>query len=215
MDFENIYQSRKHILKMLKMRGYDTQKYENQNKEEIMILFQNRDKKATTIQDTLDILIEGDDNKVFVKYILNEKTRSNLIEKNIENYYYNDLFLEKNDVCIFITKDKVTYKGRLENYMNNLYLTDKIFCQVIWLNSMLYDMTLNKLIPKYKILTEEEKQGIVQKFNINSDSDFPNILINDPLGVFYGLKIGQVVEVHYPSKTNGFTKYYRLCVSGI
>ena len=197
------------------MRGYDTQKYENQNREEMMILFQNRDKKATTIQDTLDILIEGENNKIFVKYILNEKTRSNLIEKNIENYYYNDLFLEKNDVCIFITKDKVTYKGRLENYINNLYSADKIFCQVIWLNSMLFDMTENKLVPKYKILDEEEKQSVIKKFNINSDNDFPNILINDPLAVFYGLKINQVVEISYSSKTNGFSTFYRLCISGI
>ena len=27
MDFENIYKSRKHILKMLRVRGYDTTKY--------------------------------------------------------------------------------------------------------------------------------------------------------------------------------------------
>ena len=55
MDFENIYKSRKIILKMLKLRGYDTTKYENQNREELMILFQNRDKKITTIHDTIDI----------------------------------------------------------------------------------------------------------------------------------------------------------------
>ena len=70
----------------------------------------------------------------------------------MENYYYEESFLEKEDECIFITKDKVTYKGTLENYINNLYHTDKVFCQVMWLNSLLYDITLNKLVPKYEIL---------------------------------------------------------------
>ena len=42
MDFENIFKSRKHILKMLRVRGYDTMKYDNQNREELLILFQNR-----------------------------------------------------------------------------------------------------------------------------------------------------------------------------
>jgi DNA-directed RNA polymerase subunit H (RpoH/RPB5) len=213
MDFENIFKSRKIILKMLKIRGYDTIKYENQNREELMILFQNRDKKITTTYDTIDILCEGENNKIFVKYILTDKTRSKAIEKYIDNYYYEENFLEKEDDCIFITKDKVTYKGTLENYINNLYYTDKIFCQVMWLNSLLYDITLNKLVPEYEILQEEKKLEIMIKYNIDNEKLFPNVLINDPLAVFYGVKEKQLVKATYPSYTNGLTVFYRLCVN--
>lgn len=213
MDFENIYKSRKIILKMLKLRGYDTTKYENQNREELMILFQNRDKKITTIHDTIDILCEGENNKIFVKYILTDKTRSKAIEKYVENYYYEESFLEKKDECIFITKDKVTYKGTLENYINNLYHIDKIFCQVMWLNSLLYDITLNKLVPKYEILSEEKKQEVIKKYNIEDETLLPNVLINDPLAVFYGVKESELVKVSYPSHTNGITIFYRLCIN--
>ena len=198
---------------MLKLRGYDTTKYENQNREELMILFQNRDKKITTTHDTIDILCEGENNKIFVKYILADKTRSKAIEKYVENYYYEESFLEKEDACIFITKDKVTYKGTLENYINNLYYTDKIFCQVIWLNSILYDITLNKLVPKYEILSEEKKQEVIKKYNIDDEKLLPNVLINDPLAVFYGVKEFELVKVSYPSHTNGITIFYRLCVN--
>ena len=184
---------------MLKLRGYDTTKYENQNREELMILFQNRDKKITTINDTIDILCEGENNKVFVKYILTDKTRSKAIEKYVENYYLEESFLEKEDECIFVTKDKVTYKGTLENYINNLYHTDKIFCQVMWLNSLLYDITLNKLVPKYEILSEEKKQEVIKKYNIDNETLLPNVLINDPLAVFYGVKETQLVKVSYSS----------------
>ena len=216
MDFENIYKSRKTILKMLKIRGCDTTKYDNQNREELMILYQNRDKKITTIHDTIDILVESDEKKIFVKYILSDKTRSKILgEKYIESYYYEDNFLDKKDECIFITKDKVSYKGSLESYMNTLFQKDKIFFQVIWLNSLLYDISINKLVPKYKILSDSEKNDIIKKYNIEDEKLFPNVLVNDPLAVFYGVKIGELVEITYPSKTNGLTKYYRLCISGL
>ena len=214
MDFENIYKSRKHILKMLRVRGYDTKKYDNQNREELLILFQNRDKKNSFIQDTIDILIEGLNNKIFVKYILTDKPpRSKAIEKYVENYYYEEEFLEKEDVCIFITKDKVTYKGSLENYMNGIYYKDKIFFQVMCLNSLLYDLTLNKLVPKYQILTAEETQKVANKYGIDDNKLFPNVLINDPLAVFYGVKINELVKITYPSITNGITIFYRLCIT--
>ena len=90
MDFENIYKSRKNILKMLRLRGFDTSKYDNQNREELIILYQNKDKKTSSFQDTIDILIEGENNKVFVKYILSEKPRSSAIKKYIDGIYLGD-----------------------------------------------------------------------------------------------------------------------------
>ena len=216
MDFENINKSRKNILKMLRLRGFDTSKYDKQNREELIILYQNKDKKTTSFQDTIDILIEGDKNKVFVKYILSEKPRSSAIKKYVDALYFGEeSFLEKEDEVIFITKDKVTYKGSLENYMNSIYFSNKIFCQVVWLNSLLYDITENKLTPTYRILSEEEKQKIMDKYHVGVEKNFPNVLINDPLAVFHGVKLNQLVESTRPSETNGITYFYRLCVSGI
>ena len=55
MDFENIYKSRRVILEMLQMRGYDTSKYEQQTREELNILFQQHGSKGNSEIDTLDI----------------------------------------------------------------------------------------------------------------------------------------------------------------
>ena len=215
MDFENIYKSRQMILKILKLRGCDTTKYDNQTRDELMILYQNRDKKIVTIHDTIDILVDCGDNKVFVKYILTEKCRSTIIEKYVENYYYEEEFLNKEDQCIFITKSKLKYEGSLENYMLNLFNKDKIFFQVFWLNSLLYDITLNKLVPEYEILSEEGKQEIIEKYNIQDESLLPNVLLNDPLAMIYGVKLKELVKVTYPSRTNGLTTFYRLCILSI
>ena len=43
-----------------------------------MVLYQNRDKKIVTIHDTIDILVDCGDNKVFVKYILTENVEARL-----------------------------------------------------------------------------------------------------------------------------------------
>ena len=50
MDFENIYKSRQMILKILKLMGCDTTKYDNQTRDELMVLYQNRDKKIVTMK---------------------------------------------------------------------------------------------------------------------------------------------------------------------
>ena len=77
------------------------------------------------------------------------------------------------------------------------------------------DITENKLTPTYRILSDEEKQKIMEKYHVGDEKNFPNVLINDPLAVYYGVKLNELVEVTYPSKTNGITYFYRLCVTGI
>ena len=118
MDFENIYKSRSHVLKMLRLRGFDTSSYDNQTKEELNILFQNHSKKMNSEVDSLDIYIEGE-SKILVKYILSDKCRAKIVEKVVENIY-SDL-LSNEDTCIIISKDKITYKGSMEEYVNKVY----------------------------------------------------------------------------------------------
>lgn len=156
-------------------------------------------------------MVDCGDTKVFVKYILTEKCRSTIIEKYIENYYYEEEFLNKKDQCIFITKSKLKFEGNLENYMLNMYNKDKIFFQVFWLNTLLYDITENRLVPKYKILSDEGKQELIQKYNIAKETLLPNVILNDPLAMIYGVKLNEIVKITYPSRTNGLTTFYRLC----
>ena len=83
MDFENIYKSRKVILEMLQMRGFDTSNYDSQTKEELNILYQQHGSKGNSEIDTLDIIVEGD-NKIFVKYLTTSKIRNQIIVNTID-----------------------------------------------------------------------------------------------------------------------------------
>lgn len=212
MDFENIYNSRFYILKMLKIRGYDVSSYENQTKEELNILYQNHNKKITYDIDTLDIHIKTNDDKsnIMVKYILVERCRAKNLEKVIDTLFED--FLDNNDVCIIITKDKVTYKGTLETYINKIFNEDKKFAQVFHIQNFLYDITEHILCPKYKILNKDETDKVLKKYN-SDISSIPDIYVNDALGSIYGIRIGQMIEIEYPSQTAGIYKSYRVCKS--
>ena len=209
MDFENIYKSRKNILKLLTIRGYDISPYENQTIEELNILYQNHSKKVTYDVDTLDIKIDDKDKgNILIKYILTDKCRPKIIEKIIETLF--DDVLGNNDTCIIITKDKTTYKGTLEMVINKIYKDNNQFAQIFCLTDFLYDITEHVLCPKYRILSVEETNIILKKFNID-ESNLPEICVNDPLGSIYGVKVGNIIEITYPSQTAGITVNYRIC----
>ena len=210
MDFENVYKSRSIIYKLLRLRGYDTKNYDQQTKEELNILYQNHSKKINYEMDSLDILIEGPSNKILVKYVLSEKLRGKNVEKQLDTQY--EGLLEDSDNCIIITKDLVNYKGTLEEFVNKVFLTKKRYVQVLWLNRLLFDITQHELTPNYRILSEEEKQGVLDRFHL-TDHNMPNVLVTDPLACFYGVKVGEVVEITKASETNGYNTDYRLCIN--
>ncbi len=69
------------------------------------------------------------------------------------------------------------------------------------------------LVPKHRILSEEEKRSLLEKFNI-SEVQLPKILSTDPAVKALGAKPGDVIEIERPSPTAGKTLYYRLVVRG-
>lgn len=212
MDFENIFKSRSIIYKMLHLRGYDTSDYDSKSKEELNILYQNHKKT----NEALDIFITGQDNKILVKYILSGGTRGKNLEKLIDLYYEGDKsnpkMLEDNDTLVIITKDQVNFGGSLEENVNRHFDIQGRFIQLFWLNSLLFDKTTHVLNPKYRILSEEEKQEVLDRYKI-TEKQVNDILVTDPTGSFYGIKVGQMVEVKRTSETTGYSISYRICKS--
>lgn len=215
--FEKIYRSRAIIHKMLALRGYSLKKFENQTKEELNILFQNHQKKINYDIDSLDMMLEKDGNKLLVKYILSERVKSSNIEKLVDTIYEDTL--TGNDTLILITKDYVLktrdsnkQKSSLEEFLSQKYLTQNKFIQIFWLNALLFDITESELTPSYTILTDEEKQEVLDRYHVTEDK-IENVLFTDPLANFYGVKIGNMVKAVEVSETNGFNTFYKLCIA--
>ena len=163
------------------------------------------------------MMLEKDGTKLLVKYILSERVKTSNLEKVIETIY--DGTLTDADTLVIITKDYVLKtrdsnkaKSSFEEYLAQNYLTKNRFIQIFWLNSLLFDITESELTPSYKILTDEEKQNVLDKYHITEDK-IENVLFTDPLANFYGVKIGDMVQAKEASETNGFYIFYKLCIA--
>ena len=72
------------------------------------------------------------------------------------------------------------------------------------------DIFKHILVPKHRILSEEEKEALLRKYNVTLDK-LPKILATDPVVVKLGAKIGDVIEIERNFE-NFKSKYYRVVV---
>lgn len=228
MEFENVYKSRSVVLDMLRLRNCDVSSYEGQTRDELNILYQQHGAKGNSEVDTLDIIVprnapetdtpDSEDiqlksYKVMIKYLISNKVRNQNIINCIEEIYEQEV-LEKGDVLVIVTKDKVTYQGALEEYINRIFYKDGTFVQILWLNNLLFNISKHDLVPDYRIMTTKEKEELIGKLYLESEDKLPFVQVTDPVARFYGVRIGQVCEIVYNNETNGKNKFYRLCVAG-
>tara|TARA_B110000008_G_scaffold198656_1_gene197175 strand:- start:1369 stop:2004 length:636 start_codon:yes stop_codon:yes gene_type:complete len=198
-----IFKSRKILLEQSEKKGFDTSEYNNFSINEIAVLYSNNQ---------LDLLLthKKTKKKLYLKYQLLPKLRTNHIYDYIEDLFNIDDILTKDDDLIIITKEK--RNDNLTNFLNILYKKEKYFINMYNLNDFMSNILDNDLVPPHRILSNEEKKEIKQKYNILQDTQFPEISRFDPISVIYGIRPGQVFEITRSSPTSLQTKYYRLCI---
>jgi DNA-directed RNA polymerase subunit H len=74
------------------------------------------------------------------------------------------------------------------------------------------DVLEHELVPKHIILSEEEKQKVVEKYKITKMNQFPSILKSDPVIEAIGAKPNDLIKITRKSSTADETVYYRLVV---
>jgi DNA-directed RNA polymerase subunit H len=79
--------------------------------------------------------------------------------------------------------------------------------------SMLFDIFKNKLVSAAKIINEEEKKQLLDKYNITK-MQLPRILVSDSVSRALKVKPGDVIEFQRNTKLSGLSKYYRIVVGG-
>jgi len=72
----------------------------------------------------------------------------------------------------------------------------------------------HELVPKHRILTEDEIKDLLEKLQITK-SQLPSIMIDDPVAKIIGAHVGDVIEIIRKSKTAGTTTAYRHVVRNI
>lgn len=65
------------------------------------------------------------------------------------------------------------------------------------------------LVQKFRILSEEEKKGVLEKFNTTEDK-LPKILDSDPIVKKIDAKAGDLLKIERTSEVAGKSVYYRI-----
>lgn len=205
-----IYNSRKTLLEHLKYQGFDVEDYENFSVNEIYEMFQNQQ---------LDILVERKESpekklskkKTYIKYHLAKTLRPEKIYEYIEDLFNLEQVLTKEDDLIIVIKEEPN--DTMIKTLNQIWASDKQFV-VIWNIKMLqFNVLEHSLVPNHNVLNLDDDIIFRKKYNINNDSELPNISRFSSPAMAIGIRPGQICEISRPSKTAINTKFYRICSS--
>jgi len=206
----SVYNSRKNILDLMEKQDYIVNDYKNFSINEVNTMFQNNQ---------LDMLMEKKismdemnqrKNKIYIKYYLGKVLRPNNIQEIIDDLFYLEEILLKEDTLFIIAKDEMN--ETLTNELIHLFEKDGIFIVVQSIKGLQFNILEHILVPPHRMMNEDETQEIMKKYNLKNKSEFPDISRFDPVAQVIGLRPGRVCEIIRSSKTSIFSKYYRVCI---
>ena len=207
--FSTLYKSRENIINILSSCGYDTTEYEHFKSYELHAMMKNNE---------MDMLMKktNSDKKIYVKfYELTGKQskllRQPIIEDMIEDLYDIENILSENDDLLIISENAPSEPMNV--YLKFIWEEDKKFINIIPIKNLQFNILEHKLVPPHRILTDEEVRDFKKKYNINNNSEIPEISRFDPVSKLIGLRPDQICEIIRNSRTSITSKYYRCCIN--
>lgn len=206
-----IYKSRKTIINLLKLQGYDVTQYENFSINEVNSLIETKQMDMLMFNNTTG-------KKVYVKYHLSSSSiglaksmRPTNIHEYIEDLYAIDEILKPSDDLIIIMKDEPN--DTIRKTLLDIWEQNNIYVNIINIKRLQYNIMEHQLVPKHIVLTDEEKEEVKLKYNIMSDNDIPDISRFSPVSQVIGIRPGNFCKIIRPSKTSIKSDFYRVCLN--
>jgi DNA-directed RNA polymerase subunit H (RpoH/RPB5) len=201
-DIEDIYRSRKTLLDILELRGYDTNPFRNFSPEEIAAAVPGPE-NLPALSFNLKKKDTADKRVCYVRY--GKFSRQKLV----------NTFESAPDATvgetIVLTMDPVLDVHH--QLALKLYFTkpEPILVSFFWISHIVNNPLNHILVPKHEIVPEEEVQSIMDKFNMIAKSKFPLIRFHvDPIIRLLGGVPGDLVKITRPSPSAGIYEFYRL-----
>ena len=203
-----IYKSRNILLEILKDRGYSVDDYTDFSVTEVQAMYNNKE---------LDMLLEhstqknsNDENKkLYVKYHLTTRLGSSHIYDYVDDLFDIEEVLTSEDDLIIISKDKTNQT--ICDLVEQLFIKDKKFVNIYNFHDYLFNVLDHEMQPIFRILSKDEKQEIMKRYNIVKDKEFPDVSRFDPVSQAIGVRPGQLIEITRSSPTAVKSLYYRIC----
>lgn len=205
-SINQIYKSRKTILELLYSSGYNVDSYVDFTVNEVDAMY-------STGQ--LDMILEHPESKkkTYVKYSLTTKQIrwQNNLDEIIEDLFEVENILNKNDDLIIIINEEPN--DNLVSKLKFIYDSEGIFIVIHNISRLQFNILHHDLVPKSRILSEDEKSDIMKKFHIlNEKEQMPEISRFDPVSLALCVRPGNIVEFQRKSINSITSLYYRICI---
>jgi DNA-directed RNA polymerase subunit H (RpoH/RPB5) len=195
-----IFKSRKTILELLEIQGYDTSNYNKDSMSQVSIMLQN---------EQLDMLVEKDGKKAYVKYHLGKTLRAANVLEYIEDLHDLEKVLEKTDDLIIIMREEPN--DSLIKELKNIWEKDRVFVIVHAMKRLQFNIMNHELVPPHRNLNEKEVVEFKNKYKITDDNLIPDINRFSPVALALCMRPGEICEIIRPSNTSIETPFYRVC----
>ena len=198
----SIYNSRKILLEILQERGFNITKYSNFGITEIGILLDNNQ---------LDMLLENDNTKkkIYVKFYINKLIKPQNIYDIVEDLFHIETILEKKDDLMIIIKDEPN-DTMMEN-IKDIWVSENIYVSLLNIRRLQFNILKHSLVPKHTLLSLDEKETFMKKYNIIDKSQIPDISFFGPVSIVLGIRPDDVVKIERSSRTAIQSDFYRIC----
>jgi DNA-directed RNA polymerase subunit H (RpoH/RPB5) len=204
-----IYKSRKNILDLMEKQGYNINEYSNFSITEVNSMKQNN-QLDMLLEKTNEDPITKRKNKIYICYYLTKMIRPANIQEMIDDLFNLEEILTKNDTLFIIIKDDMN--ETIISELKQIWEKDGIFIVIENIKRLQFNILNHSLVPEHSIITENELEEIMKKYNILNKNDLPDISRFDPVARVIGLRPGNVCKIVRSSKTAITTNYYRICV---
>jgi DNA-directed RNA polymerase subunit H len=205
----SIYNSKKNILDLMEKQGYQVVDYKNFSINEINTMYQNNQLDMLLEMNKEDVKTKRK-NKIYIKYYLGKVIRPSTIQEVIDDLFYLEEILTKEDTLFIIIKDDMN--ETVMNELKHLWEKDGIFIVMQSIKGLQFNILEHVLVPEHRVMNEDETSIVMNKYNIKEKTQFPDISRFDPVAQVIGLRPGKVCEITRISKTAISSKYYRVCV---
>lgn len=204
-----VYKSRRTILELMENLGYDITDYENFSVNEVNSMFLNKQ---------LDMFLEKKDKnsetnkkqKIYIRYYLTKSIRPQNIQEIIDDLFNLEETLTKDDTLLIVVKEEMN--DTIKSFIKHVWETEGIFIVIHNIKRLQFNILEHVLVPKHRIMNEEEITNLKKKYNIQHNGLLPDISRFDPVAQAICLRPGQICEILRPSKTAIQSNYYRVCV---
>ena len=197
-----VYKSRRNVLDIMEKQNYNVSEYNNFSINEVNSMFNN---------DQMDMILENEnERKIYIRYNLGSKINESVILNFVEDFIYLSEKLKKTDTLFIITKEELN--DPLSNVLKQIWEKEKVHIVIESIARLQYNILNHNLVPNHRIMNENEVSAMMEKYNILSLEQLPEINRFDPVAKLIGIKPKEVCEIKRPSKSAIESYYYRVCV---